>query len=40
MFEGLHSVHEGAEALPFVRMFYSSSSQFLLEDQEGRSAHH
>ena len=40
MFEGLHSVHGGAEALPFVRMFYSSPSQYLLDDQEGDSAHH
>ena len=35
MLEGLHSVHGGAEALPFVRMFCSSPSQYLWEDQEG-----
>ena len=35
MLEGLHSVDGGAEALPFVRMFYSSPSQYLWEDQEG-----
>ena len=29
MLEGLHSVHGGAEAVPFVRMFYSSPSQDL-----------
>ena len=35
MLEGLRSVHGGAETLPFVRMFYSSPSRYLWEDQEG-----
>ena len=35
MFEGLRSVHGGAETLPFVRMFYSSPSRYLWEEQEG-----
>ena len=35
MLEGLHSVHGGVEALPFVRMFYSSPSRYLWGDQEG-----
>ena len=34
MLEGFHSVHRGAEALPFVRMFNSSPSQYLWEDHE------
>ena len=35
MLEGLRSVHGGVETLPFVRMFYSSPSRYLWEDQEG-----
>ena len=35
MLEGFRSVHGGAETLPFVRMFHSSPSRHLWEDQEG-----
>ena len=35
MLEGLRLVHGGVETLPFVRMFYSSPSRYLWEDQEG-----
>ena len=35
MLEGLHSVPGGAEALPFVRMFYGQLSRYLWEDEEG-----
>ena len=35
MLEGLRSVHGGGETLPFVRMFYSSPSRYLWEDQKG-----
>ena len=35
MLEGLHSVPGGAEALPFVRMFYGQPSRYLWEDNSG-----
>ena len=35
MLEGLRSIHGGVETLPSVRMFHSSPSRYLWEDQEG-----
>ena len=35
MLEGLHAIPGGAEALPFVRMFYGQPSRYLWEDCEG-----